>query len=163
MENPIRHRVAERLSSLGYNPFEAARIAGLERSFINDLLVGKKQTVRGGKLPALAEALQCDQAYLLGIQPTPRAENVHKSHNHRLRIIGICEAQAFRPVDFSLSSTDDLTIQADDRFPAGEQAAYLVRGDHAAAIGVTDGSVICVALMAGLEANTGLPRLPFYP
>lgn len=152
MENPIKRRVAERLSSLGFNPFEAARIAGLERSFINDLLVGKKQSIRGSKLPALAAALDCDQEYLLGIQPTPRAESERKPTSEGLRISGICEAYAWRDLDFSPSTIADLSVSADDRYPASVQAAFLVRGDHAAGMGISDGSVLCVALADAVEA-----------
>lgn len=152
MENLIKRRVGERLSSLGYNPFEAARIAGLERSFINDLLVGKKQSIRGSKLPALAAALDCDQEYLLGIQPTPRAETDRKTVSEGLRISGLCEAFAWRDFDFRPTSLPDLTILPDERYPAEGQVAFLVRGDHAAGMGVADGSVLCVALAGTIDA-----------
>lgn len=49
--------VAKRLQDLERNPFEAARVGGLERSFMNDLLNGKKKSVRGDNLEKLARAL----------------------------------------------------------------------------------------------------------
>lgn len=53
----LKEFVEERLAELDRNPFEAARKGGLERSFVNDILIGKKHSVSGGKIPLLAEAL----------------------------------------------------------------------------------------------------------
>ncbi|SKB97258.1 Phage repressor protein C, contains Cro/C1-type HTH and peptisase s24 domains [Bosea thiooxidans] len=53
----LKEFTQERLRVTGRNPFEAAKIGGLERSFVNDILIGKKQSVRGAKITQLAEAL----------------------------------------------------------------------------------------------------------
>lgn len=57
--------VSRRLEELRLNPFEAARSVDLERSFINDILIEKKSTVRGKNLHKLATALQMDVIELL--------------------------------------------------------------------------------------------------
>lgn len=72
MDSTLAERVRERLEALGINPFEAARRAGFERSFVNDLLIGRKKSVRGAALLRLATALGCDPAYLVGMQAAPR-------------------------------------------------------------------------------------------
>jgi len=53
----LREIVAARLRDLGRNPFEAAKTAGLERTFLNDILIGRKRSVRGDNLAHLADAL----------------------------------------------------------------------------------------------------------
>lgn len=49
--------VKRRLSQIDKNPFEAARDGGLERNFVNDILNGKKSSVRGANLQKLAAGL----------------------------------------------------------------------------------------------------------
>lgn len=57
--NPLRDAVEKRLLALDRNPFDAARkaVPPLERSYINDLLEGRKKSVRDDKIPQLASAL----------------------------------------------------------------------------------------------------------
>lgn len=147
MSERLRNRVRERLDAKGLNPFEAARMAGLERSFVNDLLIGKKNTVREKKLPALASILDCDPDYLTGAQDTPRGG----SSRVGMPMAGIVEAGAWRSLGSFVSSVGTLPIEPDPRFPLGEQQAYRVRGDHAAGLGILDASILCIATMTGLE------------
>jgi hypothetical protein len=140
MDNLLRERVQQRLSELDMNPFEAARLAKFERSFVNDLLIGKKTTIRQSKLPALADALDCDPEFLTGLQGAPRAGGATGS----IRLAGALEAGAWRGTDSFAAPEDTLPLAPDPRYPAHEQEAYLVRGDHAAGLGVNDGSVVTV-------------------
>ena len=48
-ESRFREAIRARLQELGRNPFEAARIGGLDRGFINDLLSGAKRSVRAAE------------------------------------------------------------------------------------------------------------------
>ncbi len=66
MNPTLRERVADRLAELGRNPFAAAKQGGLERSFINDILNGKKTSVRGANLGKLALALDWRPEDILG-------------------------------------------------------------------------------------------------
>lgn len=150
MGERLRNRVRERLDAKQLNPFEAARMAGLERSFLNDLLIGRKQTVREGKLPAVASILDCDPDYLLGVQDTPR--KLGKTGN-TMQIAGICEAGAWRDVSFAVPDMGPLPLEPDPRYEPGEQGVYLVRGDHAAGLGILDGSLISVCFTAALRDN----------
>jgi len=142
MHETLKTRVRERLNALGLNPFEAARKAGFERSYVNDLLIGKKSTIRQGGIDALAEALQCDPDYLTGLQAVPTAG---EGADLRMPLAGIVEAGAWR----ELGADPGLTLPAmpDPRYPVDAQETYIVRGDHAAGFGITDGSAIVVVGM----------------
>lgn len=61
----LKQIVQKRLAETEQNAFEAARRGGLDRYFINDILLGKKQSVRGNNLDKLAVALLCDPADLI--------------------------------------------------------------------------------------------------
>jgi phage repressor protein C with HTH and peptisase S24 domain len=61
----LKDRVEHRLRDLGINAFEAARRGELERGFVNDILNGKKQSVRGNNLARLARALEVPPEFLL--------------------------------------------------------------------------------------------------
>jgi hypothetical protein len=61
----LQRVVMERLKELNRNPFEAARLGGLDRSFVNDILIGRKRSVRGDNLERLARALDWDSAVLV--------------------------------------------------------------------------------------------------
>ena len=60
----LREIVQIRLQQLEVGPVEAATAAGLERTYIRDIVEGKKKSVRTDKLQALADALQLDAAAL---------------------------------------------------------------------------------------------------
>lgn len=67
-------KVRDRLDDLDRNPFEAARIGGLERSFINDFLIGRKKSVSYDNLPHLAKALDWSLSDLMDIEKASNAE-----------------------------------------------------------------------------------------
>jgi len=74
----LQRAVMERLKELDRNPFEAARLGGLERSFVNDILIGRKRSVRGDNLARLARALDWDSRLLMdaaGRGPSPDGRN----------------------------------------------------------------------------------------
>lgn len=147
MQNFIRDRIRDRLAATGLNPFEAARLAGHERTFINDLMIGKKSTIRQAAIPQVAAALDCDPEYLIGAQDEPRRmspqtrEIAPLAGNTGLPLVGIAEAGTWRQ-DGAQIAPQSLPVPVDSRHPVSAQVAYLVRGDHAAALGATDGSVV---------------------
>jgi phage repressor protein C with HTH and peptisase S24 domain len=61
----LKDVVAKRLAQLRRNAFEAARVGELERSYVNDILIEKKLSVRGDKLAGLARALDWSSGDLL--------------------------------------------------------------------------------------------------
>jgi len=68
----LAETIRRRLKDLDRNPFEAARRGGLERGFINDILQGKKRSVRGANLDKVAMGLDMETADL--IQPRGTAQ-----------------------------------------------------------------------------------------
>jgi SOS-response transcriptional repressor LexA len=138
----LRERVAERLAALDINAFEAARKAGLERGFINDILQGKKHSVRGHNLVALAEVLQCDVGYLAGSLATPRGfRMVTDAAGGHLPLVGTVEAGTFREPDLD-GPAMPVAIPTDPDYPATAQAAYRVAGDSMNIKGVEPGMVL---------------------
>lgn len=61
----LREIAIERLKELDLGPVEAAVKAGIERTFLRDLVDGKKSTVTLMKMPDLAKALQLDAEALI--------------------------------------------------------------------------------------------------
>lgn len=62
----LKEFTAARLTELGRNPFEAARIGGLERTFVRDILIDRKKTVLGVNLAKLAAALDTTPEAIAG-------------------------------------------------------------------------------------------------
>lgn len=161
MENFLRERVRERLEATGLNPFEAARRIGNERTFLNDLLIGRKETIRQAAIPRVAAVLDCDPEYLLGAQATPRRTRASPAEAIQPRpatgeapqqavglpLAGICEVGAWRTGADAIPPRR-LPVAPDTRLPVEDQVAFLVRGTHADALGLADGDVV-VALMGG--------------
>lgn len=145
MSDLLRDRVKARLDTLNINPFEAARRAGFERGYVNDLLIGKKISMREKSLAKLADALECDPGYLLGRQAVPSRQ----IGSCGIPLAGIAEANAWRRADDPGVPDTPIPISPDPRFDPERIQLYLIRGDHAGGIGATDGSVIAVLTNAG--------------
>lgn len=151
MENFLRDRIRGRLEALGLNPFDAARRIGAERTFINDLLIGKKDSIRRAAIPKVAEVLDCDPEFLIGAQDTPRRveaqapprtpENGPLAGATGVPLAGIAEAGTWRLAGAHAPSAT-LPLSPDPRYPPQDQIAYLARGDHGAWLCATDGAVI---------------------
>jgi transcriptional regulator with XRE-family HTH domain len=65
-------RLERRLGVVGVTGQEASRRAGLGPDAVRDILRGKTRAPRISTLSALADALECDAAYLTGEQDVPR-------------------------------------------------------------------------------------------
>lgn len=63
--------VEKRLEELGLSPIEAATRAGLERTFLRDIIVGRKKSVRADKMGELARALNLDPGALARNEMVP--------------------------------------------------------------------------------------------
>ncbi|MEW5421920.1 helix-turn-helix domain-containing protein [Amorphus sp. 3PC139-8] len=162
MENIQRQRVRERLDATGLNAFEAARRAGLHRSFLHDLLIGKKRSIREKYLPQLAPVLGCDPEYLVGRQsevsrnaaggaqpaaiPTPVGMETGS-----IPVIGRCEPGSWHDPAYPVPGVGKLTIEPDPRYPSTAQVGFVVYGDDAATIGIPDESLICIGLVDELK------------
>jgi transcriptional regulator with XRE-family HTH domain len=153
----MRDRVRRRLSDLGTSPITVAKTAGLERGFINDFLIGKKKTVRGAGLEAMAAALDCDTAFLTGDQEEPRqspgpAEEASQAQAQGaakagvLPIKGVAEAGVWRAIGQIADDDEGVFFPFDPRRP-GERFAFRARGNAAHPVGIDDGEVVlCLGL-----------------
>jgi phage repressor protein C with HTH and peptisase S24 domain len=63
--------VEKRLEELNLSPIEAATRAGLERTFLRDIIVGRKKSVRADKMGELAKALKLDPGALARNEMVP--------------------------------------------------------------------------------------------
>lgn len=152
MHPDLAGRIRMRLNQLDINPFEAARRSGLERSFVNDVLIGRKLTVREAGLTKLAMGLDCDPGYLTGHQETPRALVADPAQG--MSVVGVCETGVWRSAGAAVPAMV-APLMADPRFPGVPNLALLARGDGGAAAGISDGDYV-VALDYGCwEAREG--------
>ncbi len=129
MMTTLKERVETRLADLKRNPFEAARRGALERGFVNDILNGRKRSVRGENLLKLAIGLDCDPEYLIGRQATPKS-----SLNEGPGIVKVRgEVAAGIWLDCGLDGWDTYDLEPspfppDGRFTTDTQFDLIVRG-----------------------------------
>ncbi|PPD10264.1 MAG: hypothetical protein CTY36_00285 [Methylocystis sp.] len=57
MSKSLKEIVSDRLAELGRNKFEAERIGGLKKGFVNDILIDRKTNIQGTNFEKLAKAL----------------------------------------------------------------------------------------------------------
>lgn len=125
----VAERVKNRLAELSMNAAEAARKAGLERTFVHDLLGGRKKTIAADALVSLADALNCSPEYLVG-----RSDHATRAEVH---ISGIIEPGAWRD-HRKIAALPSARVSLTD----GATKAYLARGCSANRLGVIDGTII---------------------
>lgn len=63
----LQTRVRRRVEELGQSPITLAKSVGLERGYINDIVIGRKRSVRTDKLELVAQALGVSVGYLQGM------------------------------------------------------------------------------------------------
>lgn len=168
MTATLAERVQTRLDALDLGPVEAATKAGLERTYIRDIIKPNgKQTVTARLMPKLAAALQTTPAYLNGETddpapdaPSPGPSEVRRSTQELITVpkAGRVEAGEFREVlEYADLDREFLLEQADPEFPRAKMVAYDVLGDsmNQAHPPILPGSVlICVDF-----EDTGLPHV----
>lgn len=153
MSELLKARIQERLSTLDLDVFEAERRAGVKRGFIYELLNGKKETIRPKALPPIADALDCDVGYLTGEQTEPRrGQPIGRS----MRLAGIAEAGVWRDPEVQSPLPEvELAVLPDPRYDPAKVQLFLVRDDHAAGLGIADGSYVFVLTGEGENVREG--------
>ena len=135
MPSALARSVQARLNQLGRNPFEAARKGGLERSFINDILIGRKKSVRGDNIGRLATALDWTVADLMmRIEGNPSTE---------LRRRRVAEGKTLRELAEAASVDIDKLERAEYEF-AEDGSAWLGEDEYrrvADVLGVQPGAI----------------------
>lgn len=129
-------RVSQRLQELGLGPVQVAERTGLERTYLTDLLSGKKRSVNGqDRLQRLAKALRCTPGFLTG---TKAAARLPASDRHGLVLAGTVAEGVARPVP-PAAALPNVPVQPDPRFP-GAQAVFAVQGHALASVGAPEGA-----------------------
>jgi hypothetical protein len=146
-------RIRARLDALDLNPFAAAKAAGLERSFVNDVLIGRKRSVREDGLRKLAGALECDAEYLTGHQDTPRAGAA--DHAQGMPLIGVAETGVWRTTPAGAVEARVVPLLPDPRFPGIACYAVTARGDGGSLVGIDDGDIVVALDFAAWRERHG--------
>lgn len=156
MAKSLKDLVAERLQALNINAFEAARRGGFTRTFVNDIITGRKKNVKGNQLASLAIALETSPSFLLGeavdgnSEPSRHELEFNTSPLAKVIVAGTVEAGAFREVYAADDYTQETLFEPrDDAFPRARMLAFDVAGDSMNALtprAIFPGDrVICVA------------------
>jgi SOS-response transcriptional repressor LexA len=153
-------RLEHRMQELDTNAAAVSRQAGLGPTAVHDILSGKNRSPSIETVRALAAALDCDIAYLIGEQETPRPAKPAAA----IPVIGIVEAGAFRPMPESNSDNESdvlyLNAPRSDCYPRARHFALQVWGDSmnaAKPVPILQGMhVLCVdTIEAGLTIESG--------
>lgn len=136
----LKDRVRQRIEEIGESPITLAKSVGLERGYINDILIGRKVSIRGDKIALVARALRCDPSYLTDDRPPPKM----MFQLPGIPVLGVCQSGVWRDPNVKPDFPATLPISPDIRFPNTSQVAYLIRGSslnegalgNAAAIGI---------------------------
>jgi hypothetical protein len=86
----LREIVEERLAQLGLGAVEAAVQGGIERTFIRDIVEGKKKSIRSNKIGELARALRLDPTALARNEMVP----VNHEPNGKTRLVSSFDPDA---------------------------------------------------------------------
>jgi transcriptional regulator with XRE-family HTH domain len=134
----LQSRVRRRVEELGQSPITLAKAVGLERGFINDIVIGRKHSVRTDKLELVARALGVSIGYLQGTEVAPRG----KPNMPMNTIAAICETVVWRTLEASVLPP----APPIRKLMPGHYDLYLARGDGMHGAGVNDGMT-----MIGIE------------
>lgn len=133
--------------------------AGKTRTFVYDVMIGKKASFKGDGLSKVAAALECSVDYLTGAtnavngvaEPLPLSPRPHS--NSRMPYAGIIETGMYRRPPYPGTNPSHLNIMTDPAYPPQHQLAYLVRGNGLDERGIVDGMVLtCVKAEAAKDA-----------
>lgn len=155
-------RVTALMAGAGTNAKQLSRRAGLGNTAVYDIVNGKNKRPAVYVVKAIAKAIGCDLAYLLGDQDVPILDMVSTSVA-KIPVIGVAEAGAFRKmVEFDQDISELPTILANKSvlYPKAKHFALLVRGDSmnaARPMPIIEGMhILCVDVTdAGLEIESG--------
>jgi transcriptional regulator with XRE-family HTH domain len=72
-DTPLARRIDARMKALGIGQKHLALRAGLNETYVRDILAGKSRNPLAAKLAQLATVLECDVAELLALAGTPQS------------------------------------------------------------------------------------------
>ena len=142
-------RVKARMGELGLNPTDVSRLGNLERTFVADLLAGRKGKIRKLFLEGLARGLNCDPRYLTGerddIGAAPEGAALRPTRADAFLVLaGIIETGAFRTTTLT---PEPVAMRPDPRHPGLRQDAYVIAGKDLLAAGMPPGAYVSVVAL----------------
>ncbi len=140
---PSPLRVARKASRIGIQ--ELADLAGTSRQQIEKLERGERKLTKQWA-ERLAPHLGVTAKALLF--PEDGTGAVTKG----LKMVGVVEAGAFRSVDMLHGDGQHMPMEADPRYPAEQQACWLVRGDSMNERNIVDGMYVRGTMVDGMKA-----------
>ena len=106
-------RITARMTELGTNAKQVARKARLGETAVYDIINGKNLRPALPAIKAVATALQCDLAYIVGDQAEPRRDTALHAGVEPIPVVGVAEARAFRKMlDFDVDVLDVPKVHA---------------------------------------------------
>lgn len=164
MQKSLQDIVRDRLAEIDKNPFQAARDGGLSRNFVNDIVTGRKTSVRDSNLRKLAVALDMDIADLTSeifsnqgakTQSSPKYDiaALGKRHILPMKVIGFVQAGIWQEANlFEEGQIGERMVAYDPDYPDSDQFLLQVAGDSmnaAKPFPIPDGALIqCIAFAA---------------
>lgn len=149
MKNIVAERIQARMEELGKNPSSVALEAGLGRSSVRDIILGRVAHPRIDTLKKIAAPLQCTVDYLMGDSAEPDTVSVRRRYWHMDAQIDIpteVEAGVFRrPAPRTSVERPDnpesvLNVALQDpRIPTWYPALYVMRDNSMAGAGIAKG------------------------
>jgi SOS-response transcriptional repressor LexA len=131
----VQERIRLRVAELGTSLRQASLRAGLGKDVVRDIMVGRIKSPTAQTMAAIAEALECDVAFLMGTQEYPRiSDPTSRDLEAKIPIVGTVNAGVFTEMSGPepwLSEEDFETIRAprNTAYPRARCFAFRVSGD----------------------------------
>ncbi len=149
MENIVGSRIQARLEALGKNPSGVALEAGLGRSSVRDIILGRVSHPRIDTLKKIAGPLRCTVDYLTGDSESPDAVGIQRHLWHMDATIDVpivVEAGVYRRprpraaerIEENVDSVLHVLLK-DPRLPHWWAKIYVMNDNSMAAIGIYKG------------------------
>lgn len=147
----LQEKVAARVEELAASPITLAKSVGLERGYINDIIIGRKKTIRADKAPLVAMALQVPVEWLSDAEPADSGstEAHREPHWGGVCEMGVWRSEAARMLESKPPRGSVLEACASADF------VFQVRGRGMEGAGVQDGMM---AFATRVEGAQGAPR-----
>ncbi len=157
MMNDLANRIQSRLDALGKNPSGVALEAGLGRSSVRDILLGRVGHPRIDTLRKLTGPLECTLDYLTGESDKPEEDGIYRrliEYDVSSDILPfVAEAGVFRPVQKSDESRAERAkrfagrtyhYSRDPRLPDWDYALFEIADSSMADLAILKGDILTV-------------------
>lgn len=140
----IATKILNRMEELGIKPAVAAERLGYSVGFFSDLKRGKKRSLSAEALPKLADLLDCDVRYLLGIIENPRGDTGAQP----FRLTGTINPDAWFEAGGDPWEGRVIEVTPDPRYPANTQSGFVVQHGRTGTR-IPDGAVVITIPLEG--------------